>query len=58
MTYCFEPVITILYDRALQDVSISFHCKHHAFGRRHKPVSETGCTLGQIPLGKTGRDQM
>lgn len=37
MTYCFEPVIAILYDRASQEASDSFCCKRHAFHRRRKP---------------------
>lgn len=52
MTYCFQPAITIFYDRASQDVSISFRCKHHAVGRR-QTLSEAGRTLGQS-LGRGG----
>ena len=52
MTYCFEPVIATLYDRALQDAGISFRCKHHAFGRRRKPYPRQAVHLGRSLWGK------
>lgn len=51
MTYCFQPVITILYDRASQDASVSFCCKHHAVGRRHKPCPRQAAHLGRVSGG-------
>lgn len=52
MTYCFQPVITILYDRAPQDASISFRRKHHAVGRRHKPCPKQAAHLGRVSGGR------
>lgn len=52
MTYCFEPVIATLYDRALQDAGISFRCKRHAFGRRRKPCPRQAVCLGRSLWGK------
>ena len=58
MTYCFEPAVATLHDGALQDANISFPWEASGVQRQTQTVSPTGCALGQIPLGKMGRDQM
>lgn len=52
MTYCFKPGTAILYDQALQNASISFHCKRHGLGRGHKPCPRQAACLGRSLLGK------
>lgn len=54
MTYCFEPIIATLYDRALQDTGISFHRKRHAFTGDVNCVRDRLCTWAG-PSGGNGK---